>query len=368
MPINIIDLAKNHQEMAQEIETAVERVLKSGWYILGKEVQAFEEEFAAYHGLKHTVSVANGTDALELALRAWGIAAGDEVITVAHTAMPTVTAIERAGAKAVLVDISPDTYVIDPKAVEAAITPKTKALVPVHLYGHPAPIEALQEIAQKHNLLLLEDCAQAHGARYKGQLVGTFGQMASFSFYPTKNLGAYGDAGAVITNDEELAARLNRLRNYGQETRYNHVERGVNSRMDDLQAAILRVKLPYLDEQNAFRHQLAAVYDEQLRGVTCPVEMPDMKHVYHLYVIRHPQRDALQAFLQKNEVQTAIHYPIPIHRQKSHLDLGYAAGSLPVTERIAGEILSLPLHIHLEASEQKGVIELIQEFCEANAQ
>jgi dTDP-4-amino-4,6-dideoxygalactose transaminase len=364
MQISIIDLAKNHQALAEEIESAVQRVLRSGWYILGKEVQAFEEAFAAYHGVKYAVSVANGTDAIELSLMAWGIGKGDEVITVAHTAMPTVTAIERAGAKPVLVDILPNTYCIDPQAVEKAINSKTKAIIPVHLYGHPAQLEPLQLLAQKHNLLLLEDCAQAHGARYNGHLVGTFGQMASFSFYPTKNLGAYGDAGAIITNDELLATRLNRLRNYGQEIRYNHIERGVNSRMDDIQAAILGVKLPYLDEQNEIRRQLAAVYQRSLQGVTSPIEQEKMKHVYHLYVIRHTQRDKLMTFLQKNGVQTAIHYPIPIHRQKSHLDLAYPEASLPVTERIAGEILSIPLHIHMVESEQMRVIELIQEFCE----
>jgi dTDP-4-amino-4,6-dideoxygalactose transaminase len=362
MQISIIDLAKNHEALANEIEAAVQTVLRSGWYILGKEVQAFEEAFAAYHGVKHAISVANGTDAIELALRAWGIGAGDEVITVAHTAMPTVTAIERAGAKPVLVDILPDSYLIDPRAAEKAISPATKAIIPVHLYGHPAELETLQALAQKHNLLLLEDCAQAHGARYKGQLVGTFGQMASFSFYPTKNLGAYGDAGAIITNDDALAARLNRLRNYGQETRYHHLERGVNSRMDDLQAAILRVKLSHLDSHNEIRRQLAAEYSRSLQGVVCPIEREGMQHVYHLYVIRHPQRDALQAYLQKNGVQTAIHYPLPIHRQKSHLDLGYAEGALPVTESIAGEILSIPLHIQLSESEQRQVIDLIQEF------
>jgi dTDP-3-amino-3,4,6-trideoxy-alpha-D-glucose transaminase len=365
MQISIIDLTKNHQAMAEEIETAVQRVLRSGWYILGKEVQAFEEAFAAYHGVKYAIAVANGTDAIELALRAWGIGEGDEVITVAHTAMPTVTAIERAGAKPVLVDILADTYCMDPQAVEKAIGPRTKAIIPVHLYGHPADLEPLQGLAQKYNLLFLEDCAQAHGARYKGQLVGSFGQMASFSFYPTKNLGAYGDAGAIITNDELLAARLNRLRNYGQEIRYNHIERGVNSRMDDLQAAILRVKLPYLDEQNEIRRQLAAVYQRSLQGLTTPIEREKMKHVYHLYVIRHAQRDDLMAFLQKNGVQTAIHYPIPIHRQKSHLDLAYPEASLPITEAVAREILSIPLHIQMVESEQRRVIELLQEFCEA---
>lgn len=368
MQISIIDLAKNHQALAEEVEAVVQEVLRSGWYILGKEVQAFEEAFADYHAVKHAIAVANGTDAIELALRAWEIGVGDEVITVAHTAVPTVTAIERAGAKPVLVDINMDTYLIDVQAVEKAINKKTKAIIPVHLYGHPAPLEPLQEISQKHNLLLLEDCAQAHGAQYKGQLVGTFGQMTAFSFYPTKNLGAYGDAGAIITNDDVLANRLKRLRNYGQEARYHHIERGVNSRMDDLQAAILRVKLPYLDVHNNFRRQLAALYTQSLKTVKCPIEQTGMKHVYHLYVIRHPQRDALQDFLKQHDVQTAIHYPIPIHRQQGYQDLGYKAGSFPVTEFISNEILSLPLHIQMLAAEQERVINLIQEFCEANGE
>ncbi len=365
MQIPIVDLVKNHQALASEIEAAVQQVLSSGWYILGREVQAFEEAFAAYHGIKHAVTVANGTDAIELALRAWGISAGDEVITVAHTAMPTVTAIERAGATPVLVDILSDTYLIDPEAVEKAITPKTKAIIPVHLYGHPVALEPLQKLCEKHGLLLLEDCAQAHGARYKGQLVGTFGQLAAFSFYPTKNLGAYGDAGAIITNDDQLAARLNRLRNYGQEVRYHYVERGVNSRMDDIQAAILRVKLPYLDAHNDLRRQLATAYNQALEHLTCPTEQENARHVYHLYIIRHTQRDALQAFLHERGVQTAIHYPVPIHLQESHRDLNYPKGALPVTEHITTEILTLPLHIHMTQSEQTRVIELIHDFREA---
>jgi dTDP-3-amino-3,4,6-trideoxy-alpha-D-glucose transaminase len=368
MQISMIDLAKNHQALADEVEAAVQRVLRSGWYILGKEVQAFEEAFASYHGVNHAIAVANGTDAIELALRAWGIEVGDEVITVAHTAVPTVTAIERAGAIPVFVDILPDTYLMDSNAVEQVITAKTKAIIPVHLYGHPTQLLTLLQLANKYGLLLLEDCAQAHGAAYHGQRVGTFGQMAAFSFYPTKNLGAYGDAGAIITNDELLADRLKRLRNYGQESRYHHIERGVNSRMDDLQAAILSVKLPYLESHNDFRRQVAEIYHQSLQWVICPIEEEGMRHVYHLYVVRHPQRDALQGFLQQNGVQTAIHYPIPIHRQKSHLDLAFAEGSLPVTERIAAEILSIPLHIQMINSEQQRIIELIQEFCETRAE
>src|SRR5690349_16043483 len=228
---------------AEEIEAAMQRVLASGWYILGPEVEAFEVEFAAYHEIAYAVGVANGTDAIELALRAGGIGQGDEVITVAHTSVATISAIERAGARPILVDIDPVSYTIDPIAASAAISPRTRAIVPVHLYGHPANISALVELAQTHHLLLVEDCAQAHGARWDGRLVGTFGHMGAFSFYPTKNLGGYGDAGAVVTNDPQLAERLRRLRNYGQTARFTNVERGINSRLDEVQAAILRIKL-----------------------------------------------------------------------------------------------------------------------------
>lgn len=366
MQVSFNNLIRNHAALEQEIEEAVTHVLRSGWYILGKEVSTFEEHFAAYNQRKYVIAVANGTDAIELALRAWDIGVGDEVITVAHTAMPTVTAIDRTGARPILVDITSDTYLMACDAIEKSITPKTKAIIPVHLYGHPVQIDTIKALADKHNLLLLEDCAQAHGARFNEQLVGTFGQMAAFSFYPTKNLGAYGDAGAVLTDDPALAQRLRRIRNYGQEAKYHNVQRGVNSRMDDIQAAILRVKLQYLDEDNQKRRQLAQYYSENLSGVTLPIELDNAHHAYHLYVIRHPQRDALQAYLQDNGIQTAIHYPIPIHRQKSHLDLGYKKGSLPNTERAAQEILSLPLYIHLQESEQVYVIEKINEFCEGH--
>ena len=362
MTVSMIDLKAMHHALADEINSAVQGVLESGWYILGAQVQAFEAAFAGYHGVAHAVAVANGTDAIELALRAHDIGPGDEVITVAHTAMPTVTAVERAGATPVLVDILPDTYTMDPAAAEAAITPRTKAIIPVHLYGHPVDITAFQAITEKHGLLLLEDCAQSHGATYDGQLTGTFGHIAAFSFYPTKNLGAYGDAGAIITNDDAVADKLRRLRNYGQETRYHNVQRGVNSRMDDLQATILNVKLRYLDQHNEVRRQLATTYTSALGQVTRPIERPDNKHVYHLYVIRLAERDALRDHLQANGVQTTIHYPVPIHRQQSHQDLGYVEGSLPVTEAAAREIVSLPLYVQLASPEQQHVIDLIQAF------
>lgn len=359
IPFN--DLKRLHQYHEDEINTAVLNVLSSGWYILGGAVQAFEQAFADYHGVKHAVAVANGTDAIELALRAADIGAGDEVITVSHTAMPTISAIEGAGAAPVLVDIDAETYTIDPAAVEAAITPRTRAIIPVHLYGQPADLEQLAAIAGKHHLLLLEDCAQAHGARYKNQLVGTFGQMATFSFYPTKNLAAYGDGGAIITDDDQLAERLGRLRNYGQSSRYVHIERGTNSRMDDIQGAILNVKLRHLDEHNQQRQRIAAMYTQQLEGVTPPPLRDDVSHVFHLYVIRHPQRNLLQSQLRTRGVETLIHYPVPNHLQASHADLGYKPSSLPVTEHITREILSLPLFVGLTDAECQQVIQTVNQ-------
>jgi len=345
IPFN--NLKPLHTQLADELAAATQRVLNSGWFILGPEVEAFEAAFAAYHDVAHAVGVASGTDALELTLRAASIGPGDEVITVSHTAVATVCAIERAGATPVLVDVDPDTYTMNPAAAEAAITPRTKAIIPVHLYGHPADLSALVDLAARHHLLLIEDCAQAHGARYDGKLVGTFGQMAAFSFYPTKNLGALGDGGAVITNDAQYAARLKSLRNYGQASRYEHVERGINSRLDEMQAALLAVKLKHLDEHNAERRNLAARYAQQLKDVTLPVERANAHHVYHLYVIRHPQRDQLQEALKARGVGTLIHYRIPTHRQAAYADLGYRPGSLPVTEQITSEILSLPMYIGL---------------------
>ncbi|MCC7450006.1 MAG: DegT/DnrJ/EryC1/StrS family aminotransferase [Anaerolineae bacterium] len=345
IPFN--NLKPLHTQLADELAAATQRVLTSGWFILGPEVEAFEAAFAAYHGMAHAVGVASGTDALELALRAANIGPGDEVITVSHTAVATVCAIERAGATPVLVDIDPDTYTMNPAAAEAAITPRTKAMIPVHLYGHPADLSALVDLAARHHLLLIEDCAQAHGARYDGKLVGTFGQMAAFSFYPTKNLGALGDGGAVITNDAQYAAQLKSLRNYGQASRYEHVERGINSRLDEMQAALLAVKLKHLDEHNAVRRDLANRYAQQLKDVTLPLERSNAHHVYHLYVIRHPQRDQLQEALKARGVGTLIHYRIPVHRQQAYTDLGYGPGSLPVTEQITEEILSLPMYIGL---------------------
>jgi dTDP-4-amino-4,6-dideoxygalactose transaminase len=359
-------LAPLHDALTDEIETATRRVLRSGRFILGPEVEAFEQMLACYHRVPQAVAVANGTDAIELALRAAGIGPGDEVITVSHTAVATVCAVERAGGKPVLVDVDPVTYTMDPAAVAAAITPRTRALLPVHLYGHPAAMRELTHLAQRHGLFVLEDCAQAHGARYDGRLVGTIGHAGAFSFYPTKNLGACGDGGAVITADRQLAAKLRRLRNYGQSDRYHHVERGVNSRLDELQAAILNVKLAHLDEHNDARRSLAACYRRRLTGVELPTEGwgdgPAVHHVYHLYVVRHGNRDALRAALEARGIGTLIHYPIPVHRQPAYADLGYGPRSLPATEALVGEILSLPMYVGLRPADVEKIGEAVAEI------
>lgn len=352
-----------HDLLAEEIAGAVQRVLSRSWFTLGPELEAFEDAFARYHGLEHAVGVANGTDAIELALRAADVGPGAEVITVAHTAVATICAIERAGAYPVFVDIDPQTYTMDPRAAEAAITPRTQAIVPVHLYGHSADMCALERLAARYGLLLIEDCAQAHAARYAGRLVGTFGTMAAFSFYPTKNLGACGDGGAIVTQDRSLAERLRQLRNYGQgEVRGWHERRGINSRLDEMQAAILSVKLRHLDAFNVERRRLADAYARLLRSVTIPVERFPATHAYHLFVARHPRRDALREHLRAHGIGTLVHYPTPVHRQPAYADLRYREGSLPLTEQAAAEIVSLPLYVGMTEAQVARVARVIADF------
>lgn len=343
IPFN--DLKPLHCRLREEIEAALRRVIDRGYYILGPEVEAFEAAFACYHGVPHAVGVANGTDAIELTLRAAGIGPGDEVITVAHTAVATVCAVERAGATPVLVDVDETTCTMNPRAAAAAVTPRTRALLPVHLYGRPVDLDALTALAARHHLLLLEDCAQAHGACHRGRLVGTIGHAGAFSFYPTKNLGGLGDGGAVITADAQLAESVRRLRHYGQAAPYHHVRRGVNSRLDEVQAAVLSVKLPHLDACNDERRRLAAIYGESLSALQAQQEHAG--HVHHLYVVRHARRDQLREVLLQRGIQTLSHYPVPVHRQPAYADLGYRPGSLPVSERLAAEVLSLPLYVGL---------------------
>ena len=342
------------------------RVLDRGRFILGEEVAAFEAEFAVCCGASYAVGVASGTDALHLALRALGVRPGDEVITVANAGVPQTVAIELAGARPVFVDVEAETLNMDPALLESRITPRTRAILPVHLYGQPADLDPILEIARRHGLAVVEDAAQAHGALYKGQRVGALAHIGIFSFYPTKNLGACGDGGIVVTNDPALAERVRLLRQYGWEKPYTSTLRGVNSRLDELQAAILRAKLRHLDEWTARRREIAARYDELLArsGVVPPVEPPYAHHVYHLYVIRTPRRDALRACLREAEVGTSIHYPLPTHLQEAYRDLGLGPGSLPVTEQAADEVLSLPIFPELTGKEQEVIGQAITRFSE----
>jgi dTDP-4-amino-4,6-dideoxygalactose transaminase len=359
--VPFVDLRVQHAALASAIEPAMREVCQHGDFILGPAVERFETEFAAYLGVRHAIGVASGLDAIELALRANGIGPGDEVITVANTFIATVLAIVAAGAKPVLVDADPESYNIDPAAVRAAITSRTRAIVPVHLYGQPADLDAISALARQHNLVMVEDSAQAHGARYKGKRVGQFGHAAAFSFYPSKNLGAYGDGGMVVTNDNQVADKVRLLRNCGQRVKYYHPVIGMNSRLDTVQAAVLRVKLQHLDGWNAARRQHAAAYSERLAGrLHTPATMPDVEHVFLLYVIETDRRDALQESLKTREIQTGIHYPVPIHLQEACANLGYKKGDFPVTERAAGRILSLPMYPELGPDQIDAVVDGIR--------
>lgn len=346
-----------------EIDEAIFRVFDKGQYILGEEVEAFEEEFAEYIGVTCGIGVGSGTEAIHLALAACGIGTGDEVITVSHTAVATVAAIKLVGATPVFVDIEPDFFTIDPNRIEEAVTPKTKAILPVHLYGQPADMEPVLEIAQKHHLRIIEDCAQAHGATYKGKRAGSLGDLGCFSFYPTKNLGAIGDGGMVVANDKELAKKARLLREYGWAERYiSHIP-GWNTRLDEIQAAVLRVKLKHLDEDNAKRGYLAEIYNQELgRGdLILPEQRKNSTHVYHLYVIRSPKRDELLAFLKDKGIGASIHYPLPVHVQPAYKK-DNVAQNLSETERIAGEIVSLPIYPELSAVNVKTITSTILDF------
>jgi len=364
MKVPFLDLTEATAETRVELDEALGRVLASGWYILGPEVDAFEREFAAYIGTDHCVGVGNGLDAIELALRALGVGAGDEVIVPANTYIATWLAVTRLGARVVPVEPSLETYNLEPDRVEAAITPRTRAIVAVHLYGQPADIEPLRTIASVRGVRLVEDAAQAHGATYRAQHVGGLGDAAAWSFYPTKNLGALGDGGAVTTNDPDVAARVRALRNYGSRTKYVNEFLGVNSRLDEMQASVLRVKLPLLDDWNRRRRRVAARYLDGLRGTALrlPVTAPAVDPVWHLFVVRSDQRDRLQEHLTKSGVQTLIHYPIPPHRQVAYLDLGYPVGAFPIAEQIHRECLSLPIGPHLNDDQVGHVISAVRTF------
>jgi dTDP-4-amino-4,6-dideoxygalactose transaminase len=328
-------------------------VFEQTQFILGPPVASFEKQFAAFCGTKEAVGVSSGTSALHLALLAAGVGPGDEVITVPYTFVATVAAIEYAGARPVLVDVEPGYWTMDPARLEGAITPRTKAIMPVHLYGQPADMDPILEIARRHGITVIEDAAQAHGAEYKGRRCGSLGRMACFSFYPGKNLGAYGEGGAVVTDDPALAARIRLLRSWGEEVRYEHKFKAFNYRMDGVQGAVLGVKLPHLDAWTEARRANAAEYGRQLAGTAAvgPVERAGCRHVYHVYVVRLPQRDAWRAALAEAGVQTGVHYPIPVHLQPAYRDLGYQAGDFPVAERVAGEVLSLPMFPELTSAQ-----------------
>jgi dTDP-4-amino-4,6-dideoxygalactose transaminase len=353
------DLRPQYAAIQDEVDAAVRGVLERGWFVLGPEVEAFEAEFAAYCGARHAVGVGSGTEALHLALWACELQPGDEVVTVAHTAVPTINAISLTGARPVFVDVDPATRTMDPAAAAAAITPRTRALLPVHLYGHTADMGPLQALARAHGLRLIEDAAQAHGAEYQGTRAGRLGELAAFSFYPTKNLGAYGDGGMVVTDDAALAERLRLLRNYGQTDRYHHQIEGMNSRLDELQAAVLRVKLHHLDQWTAARRERAARYAAGLRAVPPPAEAEWARHVYHLYAVCVPERERVQAALAAAGIGTLVHYPIPAHLQPAYAHLGVARGSLPVTERLADEVLSLPLYPELPLDQVDAVADAL---------
>ncbi len=346
----------------QEIDAAVHRVLERGWYVLGEEVRAFEQEFAAYSGAAYGIGVGSGTEALHLALVSCGIGPGDEVITVSHTAVATVAAIELAGATPVCVDIEPEYYTLDPALLEAAITTRTKAIIPVHLYGHPADLGPLVAMTRRHGLRVIEDCAQAHGATYHGSRVGSFGDMACFSFYPTKNLGALGDGGMVVTSDPELAARARALREYGWAERHVSHTPGWNSRLDEVQAVILRIKLPYLDADNEERARVARWYDDALRetGLGLPRVREGAAHVYHLYVVRVSQRDVLRQALNDAGIGATVHYPMAVHQQPAYRGRLRGGDRLVHTERAAREVLSLPIYPGLDRADLDVIVETIQ--------
>jgi len=363
MDIAFGDLRLQYNSIKIELDQAVQEVLRSGWFILGEQVAAFERAFAEYCGVQFAVTVANGTDAIQLALMACGIGPGDEVITTPLSATFTALAISAVGATPVFVDIDAETFNIDPSLVETSIGPRTRAILPVHLYGQPASLEPILDIARHHGVRVIEDAAQAHGASYKGQTVGTIGDLGCFSFYPSKNLGAFGDGGLVTTNDPELAERLRMLRNGGQQARYDHQLLGINSRLDELQAAILRVKLRYLDQWNRRRRHIAALYTALLgdSSVEPPLESSDGEHVY---VVRCRNRAALQRHLTARGIQTAVHYPTPIHLQGAYRQLGIGPGSLPIAERMTEEILSLPIYPELSDAKIRYVAQCVMEFDE----
>jgi dTDP-4-amino-4,6-dideoxygalactose transaminase len=370
MNINFVDIQRQYQLHKKEFDEAIHNVLNKSDFILGDDVKQFEKEFATYCDSKFCIGLASGTDALFIILKALDIHEGDEVITVANTFIATALTISMSGARPILVDIDPKTYNIDPEAIEKAITPRTKAIIPVHLYGQPADMDRILEIANKHNLVVIEDACQAHGATYKGKKTGSLGKIAAFSFYPGKNLGGFGDGGAITTSDPELAEKITLLRNYGQKEKYVHAIKGFNSRLDTIQAAVLRVKLKYLNEWNQKRNEIAREYSKRLSKInlTVPYIDPNTTSVFHLYVIQagnESEKRSLFDFLNRNGVSALIHYPIPVHLQKAYKDMGYMKGSFPQTESYAKKIISLPMFPELTKKEINYVLETIESFYSA---
>ncbi len=365
--VPFLDLHAAYLELKPELDEAALRVLGSGWYLLGAELSAFEAEFAAYLGVKHCIGVGNGLDALHLSLRALGVGPGDEVLVPSNTFIATWLAVTYAGATPVPVEPDPDTYNLDPARLEAALTKRTKAVVPVHLYGQPADMDPIGAFAARHGLRVLEDAAQAHGARYRGRRVGGLGDAAAWSFYPGKNLGALGDGGAVTTDDDALAERLRTLRNYGSRTKYVHETLGVNSRLDELQAAVLRVKLRHLDRWNERRREVAAHYLAALAdlapttGLTLPAVPAWAEPVWHLFVVRSPERDRLQQHLKAQGIETLVHYPTPPHRQGAYRHLELLPGRLPLAEALHEQVLSLPLGPHLTGAGVAAVVSSLRD-------
>ncbi len=362
--IPFVDLKAQYRSIKPEIDAAIATILENSQFVLGKEVAGFEEEFAAYCQTKFAVAVNSGTSALHLALLAAGIGPGDEVITIPFTFVATVAAIHYTGARTVFVDINPRSFTMDPAFIEQAITPHTKAILPVHLYGQMADMDPILKIARKHNLLVIEDAAQAHGAEYKGYRAGSLGDLGCYSFYPGKNLGAYGEGGAVVTSNPEYTRTIRMLRDWGAERKYEHVLKGFNYRMEGFQGAILRVKLRHLESWTEARRAHARQYDQALAnsGVKIPEEMPYARHVYHVYAVRTVQRAKLQQALQAQEIQNGIHYPFPVHLLPAYSDLGYKQGDFPHSEQVANEVLSLPMFAELLDKQIKEVASAIANF------
>ena len=370
MNVPFLDLNSQHQPLREELDRAISEVIDSGAFAGGPFVERFEQEFAAYCGSPYAIGLGSGTEALWLSLLGCGIGPGDEVITVPNTFMATAEAITYCGARPVFVDVNDRTYTMDPAGLEAALSSRTKAIIPVHLFGQPADMDPILEFARKHDLFVIEDAAQAHGAKYKGRTAGTMGDAGCFSFYPGKNLGAFGEAGAVITGDSELQEKIRTLRDHGQVRKYRHSMIGWNCRMDGIQAAVLSVKLRHLETGNALRRRHALRYDAALAGIddiVTPFAAPYAHHVYHIYAIRARERDQLIWFLQKKEIQCGIHYPVPIHLQKAYANLGHEPGDFPVSERIAREFVSLPMFPELTETQVMAVASLVNEAIHAEA-